>query len=108
LEGKITDELWQRKSREWEAELQAVCRETARHETASHDYVVTGLKILELAKDAARLFESQNSAEQGRLLKTLVSNCTFDRGSLSATYIKPFDLLVEGNEKGGLAGRQGV
>jgi len=26
------------------------------------------------------------------------SNSTFDRGSLSVAYIKPFDLLVEGNE----------
>ena len=100
LAGKITDDLWERKSREWEAELRAVRRETDGHENASHDYVVTGLKILELAKDAPRLFATQNSAEQARLLKTLVSNCTFDRGSLSVTYVKPFDLLVEGNEKG--------
>ncbi len=26
------------------------------------------------------------------------SNSTFDRGSLSVAYVKPFDLLVEGNE----------
>jgi hypothetical protein len=32
------------------------------------------------------------------LLKTLVSNSTFDRGSLSVAYVEPFDLLVEGNE----------
>ena len=29
-----------------------------------------------------------------------LSNCTFDRGSLSATYPKPFDLLVRGHESG--------
>jgi site-specific DNA recombinase len=106
LAGKITADLWERKSREWEAELQAVRRETGRHEHASHDYVVTGLKILELAKDAPRLFGRQNPAEQAKLLRTLVSNCTFDRGSLSVTYIKPFDLLVEGNEKGDWLGRR--
>src|SRR5688500_13038267 len=38
------------------------------------------------------------------LLKTLVSNCTFDRGSLLATYRKPFDMLVEGNENGNWLG----
>jgi len=32
------------------------------------------------------------------LLKTLVSNSTFDRGNLSVAYVKPFDLLAEGNE----------
>jgi hypothetical protein len=44
------------------------------------------------------LFIQQNSHDQARFLKTLVSNCAFDRGSLSATYRKPFDMLVEGNQ----------
>jgi len=61
-------------------------------------------KILELAKNAHSLFIQQNSHEQARLLRTLVSNCTFDRGSLSVTYVKPFDILVEGNENGNWLG----
>jgi hypothetical protein len=60
----------------------------------------TGSKILELAKNAHNLFVLQDSHDQARLLKMLVSNCTFDRGSLSVSYIKPFDLLVDGNENG--------
>src|SRR5204863_5484107 len=32
------------------------------------------------------------------LLETVLSNCTFDRGSLKPTYTSPFDLLVKGNE----------
>ncbi len=79
-------------------------RETVVHEKASHDYAVTGSKIIELAKNAHNLFIRQDSAEQARLLKTLLSNCTFDRGSLSATYSKPFDLLAEGNETGNWLG----
>ena len=104
LAGKISDELWLRKSGEWEEELELTRRETAKHEQASHDYAVTGSKILELAKNAHRLFVQQNPTEQARLLKTLLSNCTFDRGSLCPTYTKPFDLLVEGNESGAWLG----
>ncbi len=104
LAGRITDELWGRKSAEWEAELSAIRRETARHERASHDYAATGSKILELAKNAHNLFIRQDPREQARLLKTLVSNSTFDRGSLSVAYVKPFDLLVEGNETGNWLG----
>jgi hypothetical protein len=37
---------------------------------------------------------AKNPREQARLVKTLVSNSTFDRGSLSPTYIKPFDVLA--------------
>lgn len=100
IAGRVTDELWLRKSGEWESELAAVRRETAKHEKASHGYGATGSKILELAKSAHNLFIRQDSHEQARLLKTLVSNCTFDRGSLSVTYVKPFDLLADGNESG--------
>jgi hypothetical protein len=81
LEGKITDELWTRKSAEWGAELEAIRRETRQHERASQNYSVTGSKILELAKNAHRLFLQHNSEDQARLLKTLLSNCSFDRRS---------------------------
>jgi hypothetical protein len=30
----------------------------------------------------------------------LLSNCSFDRGSLSVAWVKPFDLLARGNENG--------
>jgi hypothetical protein len=39
----------------------------------------------------------------------LVSNSTFDRGSLLVSYVKPFDLIAEGNETGDwLAVRDGI
>jgi hypothetical protein len=50
LAGRISDELWLRKSREWEAELASARQETASHERASRDYATTGSRILELAK----------------------------------------------------------
>ncbi|MDQ3418590.1 MAG: zinc ribbon domain-containing protein [Acidobacteriota bacterium] len=108
LAGRITDELWLRKSAEWEAELASVRRETAKHEKASHDYGATGSKILELAKNAHNLFVLQDPHDQARSLKMLVSNCTFDRGSLLVAYVKPFDLLVEGNESGNWLASRGA
>ena len=45
--------------------------------------------------------------ERGEMvLETVLLNCTFDRGSLSPTYSKPFDLLVEGNKTGDWRARQ--
>jgi site-specific DNA recombinase len=104
IAGRISEELWRRKSGEWEMELASIRRETAKHEQASHSYSETGSKILELAKQAHSLFIRQDPSEQARLVRTLVSNSTFDRGSLSVTYVKPFDLLVQGNESGNWLG----
>jgi site-specific DNA recombinase len=109
LGGRITNELWLRKSGDWETELGSIRRETARHERASQNCGATGSRILELAKDAHTLFIRQDPHEQARLLKTLVSNSNFDRGSLSVAYVKPFDLLVDGNESGNWLGvRDGI
>ena len=57
-------------------------------------------RFLELAKQAGFLYRTQNPTEQRRLLDTVLSNCTFDRGSLCPTYNEPFDLFVRGNETG--------
>jgi hypothetical protein len=69
-----------------------------RHEVASDAYEAAGLQILELAQTAYSSYVAKNPREQARLVKTLVSNSTFDRGSLSPTYIKPFDVLANGGE----------
>ena len=42
----------------------------------------------ELAKNAHNMFIQRDPHEQARLLKMLVSNCTFDRGSLSRLLFK--------------------
>ena len=56
--------------------------------------------ILELAKTAYFRYSEQSPAEQRRLLDTVLSNCTFDRGSLCPAYVKPFDLLAKAVETG--------
>jgi hypothetical protein len=100
LSGHVSEDLWKRKSVELEAELPRVRAEMEQHEHASHQYEATGLQILELAQNAYSLYLAESAHEQARLVKMLLSNCTFDRGSLSPTFIKPFDLFAKGAETG--------
>ena len=98
LSGQIPDELWSRKSTELEAESQRIRAEMAQHERASHDCKASWLQILELAQSAYSLDVAENPHEQARLVKTLLSNCSFDCGTLTPTYIKPFGLFARGSE----------
>jgi site-specific DNA recombinase len=98
LEGKISETFWTRKSQEWEDELQTVDRERTRLQQPNPVATVNALKILELAKQAEKLYKAQIPAEQRRMLDVVLSNCTFDRGTLCPTYAKPFDLIVKGNK----------
>ena len=100
LEGRITEDFWTRKSEQWEEERRTVEAEIARLADQDRPVTVTAARILELAKHAEKLYKSQDPADQRRLLETVLSNCTFDRGSLSPTYSKPFDLFAIGNETG--------
>jgi site-specific DNA recombinase len=54
-----------------------------------------GVQLLELARDAHRLFAKQEPREKRRLLNFLLSNCTWEDGEVVATFRQPFDLLAE-------------
>jgi hypothetical protein len=80
--------------------------ERARLEAPRPAIAVTAQKILELAIQAENLYKSHDPTDQRRLLETVLSNCSFDRGTLSPTYRSPFDLFVQGNQTGDWRGRR--
>jgi hypothetical protein len=88
--------MWERKSSEWENELIDIRHKIKSHESANTNYYKTGATILELANSAYDTYLEQNRLEQRKLLNTLLSNCTFYRGTLCSTYNKPFDILAKG------------
>ena len=98
LRDAIPEELWSAKSAELQEELRRVRTEMERHETAGQAYETAGLQILELAQTAYSSYVAKNPHEQARLVRTLVSNSTFDRGTLTPAYIKPFDVFARGSE----------
>jgi len=97
--GKISETMWERKSAEWESELIDIQHRIRAHESANTNYYKTGVAILELANSAYDMYLQESREEQRKLLNTLLSNCTFYRGSLCPTYKKPFDILAKGSDR---------
>ena len=54
-----------------------------------------GVQILELARNAQKLFEQQQPREKRRLLNFVLSNCSWEDGEVVATFRQPFDLLAQ-------------
>jgi hypothetical protein len=83
-----------RKSQQWTSEMREIRLALAHHERVGSKSYELGIGILELAKRAHSLYLQQNNDEKRKLLNTLLSNCTFVRGTLYPTYNKPFDILA--------------
>jgi hypothetical protein len=98
LNGKVPEQLWERKSVEWNNELVDIQFQIKSHESANLEYYKTGVDILELANQAYDMYLQQSCQKQRRLLNIILSNCTFDHGTLCPIYNKPFDILAKGPE----------
>ncbi|TIL73213.1 MAG: hypothetical protein E5Y70_17805 [Mesorhizobium sp.] len=94
LDGRIDNAFYDRMSAQWRVEQTRLLREIERHSEAQESYMEDGLRLLELAREASRLFAKQAANEKKRLLNLVLSNCEWDRGEVRANFRQPFDLLA--------------
>jgi site-specific DNA recombinase len=95
LDGKITEEFWESRSSSWNQEEQQIQLAIQALEQQSPEKILDGVRILELANKAYFLYLRQPPAEQGKLLRIVLSNCKVDATSVYPTYRKPFDLIFQ-------------
>jgi len=95
LDGLVDAAFFERMSNQWREEQNRCQREIDRLQAANRSYMDEGVQLLELARNAQKLFAKQEPREKRRLLDFLLSNCVWEDGEVVATFRQPFDLLVE-------------
>jgi site-specific DNA recombinase len=95
LDGKISEEFWDRKSAEWQAEESDIRASLLELAQARPQRMLDASRILELANKAYFLYVRQSHEERAKLLKMVLSNCAIDAVSVYPTYRKPFDLIFQ-------------
>src|SRR5215207_8931167 len=95
LDGLVGTEFFERVSNQWREEQARCQREIERHRNADKSYLGEGIALLDLGRNAQRLFANQEPREKRRLLNFLLSNCTWEDGKVAATFRQPFDMLSE-------------
>ena len=95
LDGKIPGGFWAAKDAEWQEEANGIVLALGALQAANPDRLLTANRILELANKAYFLYVRQNSQEQGKLLRMVLSNCATDGANLCPSYRKPFDMIFE-------------
>jgi site-specific DNA recombinase len=94
LDGNITAEFWNRMQQEWQQEEMRLEQTlTNLQQPVEPQRRLDAERALELANKAHALYEMQNSLDQGKLLKMVLSNCSTDGVTLWPVYRKPFDLI---------------
>jgi hypothetical protein len=69
--------------------LQLLLRERDTHKSAEQSYMEEGIRLLELAQSAHKLFVRQPAFEKRRLLNFVLSHCVLKKGELTATFLPP-------------------
>ena len=97
LDGKITEEFWERKMADWRVEEQQVkLALDALTNAETEDRALSAKRTLELENKAYLLYFSQDSFEKAKLLRMLLSNCAVDAVSAIPAYRYPFGLILKG------------
>ncbi len=96
LDGKVTEEAYNRLSKQWNDELDKLTQTAEKHNHASSKYYQLGINIYELSQRARQIYEKAKSEEDKRALINLVfSKLTLNEGKLNIEYSKTFELLAE-------------
>src|ERR1017187_4114621 len=107
LDGKITEDFWQRKQTDWQSEEVALkSRIAGQEEDKTSERLLSVQRILELAQNAHSIYLTRKPAEQAELLKKVLLNCSIDAVSLYPTYRKPFDLIAQRAKNEEWSGRE--
>ncbi|MFO1100389.1 MAG: recombinase family protein [Xanthobacteraceae bacterium] len=95
LDGKVDPGMFERLSADWRKQQDKCLRDIHRHQAADQHYLEEGVSILEMARNARRLFDNESPTEKRRLLNFVVSNSTWANGELNTTLREPFGFIAE-------------
>ena len=95
----ITEEEYTKKMYEFRQRQHDLQNKMMEHAKADEKFNITLITVLELAKNAGRLFKSSSVDEKRQLLNLVCSNFTLREKNLYFIYKKPFDMLAKGSNR---------
>lgn len=94
-DGSITQEMYDKKLKEYKERQNAILTEMRIHSDADEEFYITADRIFSLAKRALEIFENSEVPEKRQLLKFLFQNLRLDGKNPLYELSSPFNLLAE-------------
>ncbi|MFH1653750.1 MAG: recombinase family protein [Pseudomonadota bacterium] len=95
LDGKISENFWRKNTNRWQDELATYENKLIAYSKADIPYYENGKLLLELAKNAHRLYLRATNDEKRKLLKLVLSNCTLNGSTIEYQIRNPFHNFVK-------------
>ena len=99
LDGRIDGSFYDAKSAEWREEQRKILRDTRRHQEANTDYLDEGLRLLDLAARADKLFRERDHEGRRELLGFVLADSSWKDGKLHGSFRLPFSLIADANAR---------
>lgn len=94
LDGIIEPGKWEIKTFEWKLEQEEISKRLEAFRLANSSYMLEGIKLMEIANSAGKLFPLMTFGEKRELISLVLSNLKLDRTTLCYDYKKPFDMFL--------------
>ncbi len=88
LDGKISEDFWQERTRKWSSEKDDLYIKLLALQKADLHYLENASLAIELSNKASSMFKGQSSEQKKRLLNLLIGNCTYKDEKIDAE-LKP-------------------
>lgn len=98
LDGRIDEEFYSRKFKQYTDEKELASRALEGHSQADTAFLKQSLDLYELSQRAPILYQQALREEKRKLIKAVFSNLYVDEGTLSYSYTKAFDVLSKAVE----------
>jgi DNA invertase Pin-like site-specific DNA recombinase len=95
LDEKISKEFYERKFRAYSEEKEIVLQGIQKHSQASDKYFELGINIYELSQQAKEIYQKAIQEEKRQLISLVFNNLLLNKGELSFSYTKPFEILSD-------------
>jgi hypothetical protein len=92
--GKISEELYLRKIKQYTEQQKNLLEQIDKHDTADKNYYITANTIFFLAQRAREVFDSSEVPEKRQLLNFLLQNCELKGKKLEYQLKSPFDTIL--------------
>ncbi len=93
--GRITQEMYDKKLKEYKEKQEDLLLQMEEHSKADESFCITAATVLDLSSRALEIFKSSEVNEKRALLNFLLQNCVLNDRKLLFELKTPFDVIAQ-------------